>query len=322
MNPQNNSFNNIDRDKWLENRVGRLHLWQRLGIEQDHESQVVGGGLNFFHIENWYSLHSLIRATLKLTLLYGRGKRNTLAIQERHNTFYLPKLPVAFNGYTILHISDLHLDMNPELPEKLVEKVHRLDYDICVLTGDYRASTRGSIDPAIIALEILRPHIKQPVFAILGNHDSIRMVQPMEAMDIHVLLNESVPLEKNGESIYLAGIDDPHYYRADNLEKTSDGIPIDALSILLSHSPEMYRNAAHAGFDVMLSGHTHGGQICLPGGIPIMCNIACPRRYCRGSWHHHQLQGYTSVGSGSSIVDVRLNCPPEITLHKLRSSQV
>lgn len=315
------SSSKMDHEQWLENRVGRLHLWQRLGIEQDHESQVIGRGLNSFHIENWYSIHSLIRATLKFTLLYGRGRRNTLAIQTRHNTFKLPQLPDAFNEYTILQISDLHLDMHPEFPEKLIEKVHNLDYDLCVLTGDFRASTGGSIQPAMDALETIRPHFKQPVFAILGNHDSIRMVRPMETMDIRVLLNESVPLARNDESIYLAGIDDPHYYRADNLEKASDDIPIDAVSILLSHSPEMYRNAAHAGFDVMLSGHTHGGQICLPGGIPIMCNVASPRRYCRGPWHHHQLQGYTSVGSGSSVVDVRLNCPPEITLHQLCSSK-
>jgi hypothetical protein len=144
------------------------------------------------------------------------------------------------------------------------------------------------------------------------------MVPMMEAMDIRVLLNESIAIQKQGSAIYLAGIDDPHYFRADNLEKASEDIPLDATSILLSHSPEMYRNACHAGFNVMLSGHTHGGQICLPGGIPLMCNVSSPRRFCRGAWRHNQLQGYTSVGSGASVVDVRLNCPPEITLHDLR----
>jgi predicted MPP superfamily phosphohydrolase len=143
------------------------------------------------------------------------------------------------------------------------------------------------------------------------------MVPAMEDLDIRVLLNESVPVKRKEDAVYLAGIDDPHYYRADNLEKACSDIPQDAVSILLSHSPEMYRNACHAGFDLMLSGHTHGGQICLPGGYPLMCNISSPRRVCRGSWRHHQLQGYTSVGSGSSVVEVRLNCPPEITLHHL-----
>jgi len=321
MTSANNSSSEKDIDRWLEKRVGRLHLWQRLGIERDHKSQVIGRGRNLFHIENWYSIQALIRIILKLTLLYGRGRRNTLAIETRRNAFKLPQLPTAFEGFTILQISDLHLDLHPKFPDTLIENIHQLEYDICVMTGDFRASTNGPIKPTLEALEKVRPHLKQPVYAVLGNHDSIRMVPAMEAMGIRLLLNESISLERNGESIYLAGIDDPHYFRADNLEKASEDIPLDALSILLSHSPEMYRNATHAGFDVMLSGHTHGGQICLPGGIPIMCNVSCPRTYCRGPWRHHQLQGYTSVGSGASIVDVRLNCPPEITLHELQKTR-
>lgn len=307
-------------DHWLEQRVGRLHLRQRLGIEQDHESQVIGRGRNLFHIENWYSLHSLIRGILKLSLMYRRGRDNTLAIETRCNSFHIAHLPQAFDGYTILHISDLHLDMHPEFPAVLAERVREVEYDICVLTGDFRASTHGSVDATLTALQEVRTDIKQPVYAILGNHDSIRMVPAMEAMDIRMLLNESVALERSGACIYLAGIDDPHYFRADNLEKASDNIPLDAVSLLLSHSPEMYRHAAHAGFDVMLSGHTHGGQICLPGGYPIMCNVRAPRKVCRGAWRYQDMQGYTSVGSGASVVEVRFNCPPEITLHHLQRS--
>lgn len=305
---------------WLEQRVGRLHLRQRLGIEQDHESQVIGRGRNLFHIENWYSIHGLIRGILKLTFLYARGRNNTLAIETRHNSFHIPHLPQTFNGFTILHISDPHLDMRAEFPAVLSEQVRGLEYDICVLTGDFRGSTHGSIEPTSKALQYLRPHFNKPVYAVLGNHDSIHMVRVLEDMDIRVLLNESVVLERDGALIYLAGIDDPHYFRADNLEKASDGIPLDAASLLLSHSPEIYRHAAHAGFDVMLSGHTHGGQICLPGGFPIMCNVRAPRKVCRGAWRYQGMQGYTSVGSGASVVDVRLNCPPEITLHRLQQS--
>jgi predicted MPP superfamily phosphohydrolase len=117
--------------------------------------------------------------------------------------------------------------------------------------------------------------------------------------------------------LILAGIDDPHYYRADNLEKAADTIPPGMISILLAHSPEIYRHAAHADFNIMLCGHTHGGQICLPGGMPLMCNARCPRLYCSGAWSYNNLHGYTSAGSGACVVDVRLNCPPEITLHHL-----
>ncbi len=87
--------------------------------------------------------------------------------------------------------------------------------------------------------------------------------------------------------------------------------------ILLSHTPVPYRQASHAGVSLMLSGHTHGGQVCLPGGIPILTDTPTPRAYVRGPWHYQAMAGYTSVGCGASVVDVRLNCLPELTLHHL-----
>ena len=94
------------------------------------------------------------------------------------------------------------------------------------------------------------------------------------------------------------------------------------MSILLSHTPETYRQAADAGFNVMLCGHTHGGQICLPGGIPVLTLADSPRALARGPWRYREMVGYTSAGTGTSIVDVRLNCPPEVTLHRLRAQSV
>ena len=95
-------------------------------------------------------------------------------------------------------------------------------------------------------------------------------------------------------------------------------IPHDAFSILLSHTPEIYRQAAHADFNVLLSGHTHGGQMCLPGGMPITLNCVLPRSMGNGSFKHHDMIGYTSAGAGACIAPARFNCPPEITLHRLR----
>jgi predicted MPP superfamily phosphohydrolase len=116
----------------------------------------------------------------------------------------------------------------------------------------------------------------------------------------------------------LAGIDDAHYYRVDNIEKAAGSIPPQSVSILLSHTPEIYKQAAHAGFDLFFCGHTHGGQICLPGGFPLTLDARCPRRLGYGSWRHGEMQGYTSAGAGTSIVEVRINCPPEIVLHTLK----
>jgi hypothetical protein len=301
----------------LEARTGRLHLQQRLGIEADREAWIFGQGIKFFHLENWYSIHRLIRLGLRLTLLHERARRNALDLQLRHHDVHLAGLPRAFNGFTILQLSDLHLDMNDEFAAVLSDRLSNLDYDLCVMTGDFRYLTFGSYDKTLAALARVRPKLRDPVYGILGNHDTIRMVPAMEEMGVRMLLNESVDIERDGEIIHLVGVDDPHYYRTDNLDRACHGIDHDRISILLAHSPEIYRHAAHCGFDLLLCGHTHGGQICLPGGTPIIYDADCPRRYASGSWVYKGLAGYTSVGTGSSIVDVRLNCPPEITLHRL-----
>lgn len=304
------------RDR-LEKRVGKLHLNQRLGIEIDAEAHVFGQGRNFFHLENWSAMHGPIRTVLRLFGLHGRGQRNARAIRVLHNDVQLGHLPPALEGLRILHISDLHLDMAQDMPHTLSEVVRTIDYDICVLTGDFRAETYGPYAPALDGMRKVRTHLNDAVYGILGNHDSIRMVPGLEDMGIQMLMNESIAITRKGVSLYLAGIDDPHYYRADNLEKAIQSIPDGAVSILLAHSPEIYRHAAFAEFDLMLCGHTHGGQICLPGGVPLTCNANCPREFCRGRWQFRQLQGYTSFGSGACIVDVRLNCPPEVTVHRL-----
>jgi len=302
----------------LEERLGgRLYAKQRLGIETDHEAQIFGQGLTRFHIENWYSIHSLIRTLLKLTGLYWRGRTNAARVQVRHNYIRSNNLPPAFDGFTLLHMSDFHADMNDGAMNTLENIVPGLSYDLCVLTGDYRGATFGKFDNALTRIRRVMAQIKQPVYGVLGNHDTIRMVLDLEAMGVRMLLNECEPIARGGATIYLAGIDDAHYYRVDNIEKAASGFPHEAFSILLSHTPEIYRQAAHAGFDLLLSGHTHGGQICLPGSIPITLSSILPRRFGAGAWKYHNMAGYTSTGVGCSIVPVRINCPPEITLHHL-----
>ena len=157
-----------------------------------------------------------------------------------------------------------------------------------------------------------------PIYGVLGNHDSIAFVTEFEAMGIRMLMNESVMLERGDARLALVGIDDHHFYRLGSIPKATADVPEGLPSILLSHAPEVYRQAAQAGFDVMLCGHTHGGQICLPGGYPATIDADVPRRMGRGAWRRRGMLGYTSPGAGTSIVDVRINCPPEITLHRLR----
>jgi len=304
-------------DDRLARRLGRVHARQRLGIEQAHEAQIFGQGLNFFHIENWYSIHSVIRATLAMAGLYGRGKRNAGLVRLTANRIVSERLPAAFDGFRILHLSDLHTDMNEAAMARVGELASDLNYDLCVMTGDFRGQTFGPFQASLDGLARLVSRLKGPIYGVLGNHDTVRMVPALEDMGVRMLLNERVALERGGARIHLAGIDDAHFFRADNIEKAAEDIPDHEFAILLSHTPEIYRQAAHAGFDVLLAGHTHGGQVCLPGGIPITLDSALPRRYGAGAWAYHGMAGYTSVGAGSSVVAVRLNCPPEITVHEL-----
>ena len=302
----------------LEDRLGRVHARQRLGIESDHEAQIFGQGINFFHPENWYSVHAIIRALLKLTGLYWRGQKNTERIAIRHNYIEREDVPAEFEGFTILQLSDLHADMNPGPMRRLVELLDEIEYDACVLTGDYRGKTFGPFEIALEGMALVRSRLKGPVYGVLGNHDSIRMLPGLEEMGIRMLLNESETITSEGRRIHIAGIDDAHYYRADNIQNAASKIPHDEFSILLSHTPEIYRQAAHADFKLLLGGHTHGGQVCLPGSIPITLDAVLPRHMGSGPWKYHNMTGYTSVGAGSSIVAVRFNCPPEITLHHLQ----
>jgi predicted MPP superfamily phosphohydrolase len=310
----------VDEDilRKLEIRLGPLHARQRLGIERDHEAQVFGQGLTFFHLENSSWAEWIIRNVLKATGLYWRARQNAERILVKRNDMRFKTLPPLFEGFTILHISDLHVDMNEGAMNRLIGLVGSMQYDVCVLTGDYRGRTFGPFQPALDGVARVGTHLKQPIYAVLGNHDTIQMVPGLEAMGIRVLLNECETIVRKDQRIYLAGIDDAHFFRVDNIEKAALSIPRGEFSILLSHTPEVYRQAAHANFDLMLSGHTHGGQICLPGSIPIKLEAVLPRRMGAGTWQYGDMTGYTSVGAGSSVVPVRLNCPPEITLHHLR----
>jgi uncharacterized protein len=139
--------------------------------------------------------------------------------------------------------------------------------------------------------------IKQLIYGVFGNHDTIRMVPDLEAMRICMLLNECEPIMHGGATIYLAGIDNAHYFRVENIRNLSTG------------SPCRFRFVAEWPYP--------GGRICLPGSVPLTLDSVLPRRFGAGAWQYHNMAGYTSTGVGSSIVAVRINCLPEIPLHRV-----
>jgi uncharacterized protein len=253
----------------LIDRIGAEGVERRLQIEAEHEAQLFGQGLIFFNLENWYSAPSVIKTALKLVGLYDRARRNADQVEIRRNVLEFSNLPPAFDNFTVLHLSDLHADISEGAMRRLVSMVGELRYDICVLTGDYRGKTYGPFDISLKGIIKLTVELRGPLYGVLGNHDSIRMTPSLERMGIRMLFNECEIISRGDSQIYLAGIDDAHFYRADDIQKAAMRIPPGAFSILLSHTPEVYDPAAKAGFDFMLSGHTHGGQLCLPGGVPV-----------------------------------------------------
>ena len=120
------------------------------------------------------------------------------------------------------------------------------------------------------------------IYAVLGNHDRFSMAEVLESFGVKMLMNDNVCMQKGDSSIYLCGVDDSHYYGADDLESAVSGIPSGAFKILVSHSPESYKEAAAHGFDMFLAGHTHGGQICLPNGAAVVEGATVPYKYLKG----------------------------------------
>ena len=306
----------FDIEKFVR-RLGRFHVEQRLNMQAHHAADIFGPGLVHVHIENMLWLHFLLKRMLQICGVYRLGLRNTGKFVVQHNEVALAGLPAALEGVTLLQLTDLHADFSVTAMTALIRALEDLTWDACVWTGDYRGLTHGPWEPAAAELRRVRDALHGPVFAVLGNHDPLELVDALEDMDVRLLLNERAAFERGGARLWIAGVDDPHIYETDNIEKAVDGVPPGDPVVLLAHSPELYRKAAYGGIELMLCGHTHGGQLCLPGGWPVIANARVPPRMTRGAWRFRQLQGYTARGCGVSGVECRFSCPPEITLHHL-----
>ncbi|MFN0087702.1 MAG: metallophosphoesterase [Blastocatellia bacterium] len=238
----------------------------------------------------------------------------------------LRNLPREFRGFRIVQLSDIH--HSPFLGEaeiaEAARRANELKPDLVVLTGDYVSHSPEYIPGCARALGLLRaPH---GVHAILGNHDhwtdGEMMAAALRERGINVLINQSVRIEREGAHFQLAGIDDLMVGR-DDLEAALAGTYRSETRILLAHNPAIIRRAARAGVDLMLSGHTHGGQInwrMLVGreDRPFGRWLRRPsRRMMRGYARFGETQLYVNRGLGTVIVPLRYGCSPEITLLEL-----
>ena len=182
----------------------------------------------------------------RLTGLQEKGLHNGMDVQVVEQTFHFPDLPQSFDEFRILLLTDLHLDGQPGLSEKLAGLIQNMEVDLCLLGGDVRMKTYGPMAPCLRRLRRLLHHVRSRhgTFAVLGNHDCIEMAVDMEESGLIMLINDSWEINSNGESIWVVGVDDPHYYRVDDAERAFRGIPKNGFKIFLAHSPEAYASAA------------------------------------------------------------------------------
>jgi predicted MPP superfamily phosphohydrolase len=253
--------------------------------------------------------------------LHARGVRNALDVQLVELPLRFPDLPASFDGYRILHISDTHLDCLPELALVGRHLLAGIEVDLLVLTGDVHGHPQSpltaSVEPLADLLGVLQ--VRHRSIAVLGNHDPADMAGALENIGFEVLLNQSTALARQGQHIVVTGLDDVHRFFTSDASRALAAVS-QGFRIALVHSAEVADHAGAAGYALYLCGHTHGGQVCLPGGRPIVTRL----RRCRfagvGEWRYGNMIGYTSRGLGVSDVPLRFNCRGEITLITLHRS--
>ena len=260
---------------------------------------------------------------LKACRLHGYGARRARDLRLVQVEMRLSTLPQAFDGYRILHLTDLHLDGMPGLADAIADLIGDCACDLMALTGDYRWRVHGPFEqvlaPLATVLGATTPADGR--VATLGNHDPAAMAEPLERLGLRLLANETVAVERGGERVHITGLDDVHYYYTEDAATALTAAPA-GCKIALVHSPEAAELAAAAGYALYLCGHTHGGQVCLPGGMPILTNSRYGRRFAKGIWKCGDMRGYTSNGAGTSGLPVRFFSHGEVTLITLRSGGV
>jgi uncharacterized protein len=258
------------------------------------------------------------------------GFREARQLSFKQVMISVRQLPYEFEGCAIAHLSDFHYHpiFTAEAIREAVYLVNRLNPYIVVLTGDFvtvasrslrrksKPAIRAQAEPCAELLSQLRP--KRGIFAVLGNHDHYQpdvVMDSLQSRGIQVLRNEAVPLQKGGNRLWIAGVDDVLADAAD-LDMALRNIPSHEPTILLAHEPDFADDVAESPVDVQLSGHSHGGQIRLPLiGPPYLPELA--RKYPWGLRRVGELNLYTNCGLGTIEVPVRWNCPPEVTLIRL-----
>ncbi len=239
---------------------------------------------------------------------------------ERHAVL-LPRLPRALDGLRIVQLTDLHHSpfTGSDQLKQAIETANSLQPDIIALTGDYVSHEREYAAPCAELVGRLRA--RYGVYAVLGNHDhwtdAPLVADLFRAEGIRVLINEGLRFELAEGSFWLAGVDDT-MVGLEDLPLALAGSCADEMKLLLAHNPTILRRAARAGVDLVLSGHTHGGQVAWRSERSLSGKPR--RRLLRGLGRRGDTQIYVSRGLGTVVLPIRYGCPPEVTLLELRSA--
>ncbi len=241
-----------------------------------------------------------------------------------HVEIRLSRLPHSFHGFRIAQITDIHF--GPYMGKAGVEEAVRIARSfrphLLTLTGDFVSPPFGQpFGPAGArhtepCADVLASWKGVPMVAILGNHDhwndAAIVAGALVDRGIRVLRNESFAIERGHDRLWISGVDDV-LEKQDDLPTTLAAVPETEATVLLAHEPDFADYVAGFPVDLQLSGHSHGGQVRIPGIGPIVLP-ALARKYHTGLNRVGRLQVYTSRGLGVINPPVRLNCPPEVTL--------
>jgi predicted MPP superfamily phosphohydrolase len=227
----------------------------------------------------------------------------------------------AHDGLKIVQLSDIHHSLYTPIEEvqRAIHLANLLRPDVIALTGDYVTLSETYIWPVARALGKLRARLG--VFAVLGNHDfqvdADVVTRALQAQRIRVLRNSHFALRRGSAVLWIAGVDDL-WWRAADFGEALRHLPARDPKILLCHNPIGVRLAAKYGVDLMLSGHTHGGQVKLPFVGSVYGRSRLGERFVEGWNRLDGTQIYVSRGIGKVLLPIRFNCPPEIALFRLR----
>ena len=238
-------------------------------------------------------------------------------------TIWMQRLPPALEGLKIVHLTDIHHSLFTPLEEveRAVQLANRLEPDVVALTGDYVTLSPAYIAPMARSLGRLRA--RRGVFAVLGNHDfqvdADEVTRALRCHRIRVLRNSRHPIHAGGKTLWMIGVDDL-WWNSDDLPAALESVPARDAKILLCHNPLGIWQASTRGIDLVLSGHTHGGQVRLPG-FRSLYRSKLGERFVEGWNRLNGTQIYVSRGIGKVVVPIRVACPAEIACLHLRRTR-